>query len=250
MGIAGVGGVESAYCLPMTTSPPLWDLPSNHDMLAKHVALDGKRVVDVGAGAGALVRFMRSQGADPVGVECGAAMITQARDADPGHSGAYIEGVGQDLPLDDASADVVVFSYSLHHVPGEHLGDALSEATRVLCAGGTLAVLEPIADGPGFETHKLIDDETVVRAGAQAALDNQMPAAMAETEGLRYTTSYSYGDLDELEKTVVDIDPTRRTAFDAVRDEVATIFMAQAESHGDRYWFAQPVVMRLFTKTA
>ena len=232
----------------MTTSTPLWDLPNNHDMLALHVPLEGKRVVDVGSGAGALVRFMRTRGAQPIGIECGEAMIAQARDADPDHVDAYLEGVGQDMPVGDASADVVVFSYSLHHVPGEHLAAALREAERVLRPGGTLAVLEPIAEGPGFETHKLIDDETVVRAAAQAALDTDLPEQLGQVAEHRYTTAYSYSGVAELEKTVIDIDPERRDAYELVRDEVAEIFMAQAQELGGRYWFTQPVVMRIFAK--
>lgn len=232
----------------MTTSTPLWDLPSNHDMLARHVELDGKRVVDVGAGAGGLVRFLRSQGADPIGVECGEAMLAQAREADANNVDSYTEGVGQDLPIEDQSADVVVFSYSLHHVPEGEMATALHEAARVLRPGGTLAILEPIAEGPGFETHKLIDDETVVRAAAQAALDNDLPSELHQTSEQRYSTAYSYSGIDELERTVVDIDPTRRAAFDAVRDEVSQTFMEQSEQHGDRYWFTQPVLMRLFAK--
>jgi len=148
-------------------------------MLARHVELDGKRVVDVGAGAGALVRFLRSQGADPIGVECGEAMLAQAREADADHVDSYTEGVGQDLPLEDRSADVVVFSYSLHHVPAGEMATALHEAARVLRPGGTLAILEPIAEGSGFETHKLIDDETEVRAAAQSALDSDLPSDLA-----------------------------------------------------------------------
>lgn len=233
----------------MTTSTPLWDLPNNHDIIAEHLALTGKMVVDVGAGKGALARFMRSQGAEVIAIECGEAMILEARKLDPEHVDSYLDGVGQDLPLDDASADTVVFLASLHHIPEENIAEAIGEASRVLRPGGTLAVLEPIAEGPGFETHKLIDDETVVRAQAQAVLDEQLPAELSETQELRYMTAYSYSGIEDLEKTVVDIDPTRRAIFEQVRDELATIFEAQAEVHGGRYWFAQPGLMRVFTKS-
>ena len=233
----------------MTSDTPLWDLPTNHDIISEHISLEGKRVVDVGAGKGALTRFMRAQGADVIAVECGAPMIAEARSADPEHADSYVEGVGQDLPVDDASADVVIFQWSLHHVPADSMAEAVSEAARALRPGGTLAVLEPIAEGPGFETHRLIDDETIVRAHAQAVLDDQLPGELSEANELRYLTSYSYSGMDELERTVVDVDPARREAFDSVRDEVAQIFEAQAELHGDRYWFAQPGLMRVFTKS-
>ena len=63
-------------------------------------------------------------------------MIADAKAADPEHVDSYVDGVGQDLPVEDSSADVVVFSYSLHHVPAEHIADALVEAKRVLRPGG------------------------------------------------------------------------------------------------------------------
>jgi hypothetical protein len=96
--------------------------------------------------------------------------------------------------------------------------------------------------------HKPIDDETVVRAAAQAALDNDLPASFTENEDVRYVTNFSYSGMDELEKMIVDIDPTRRAAIDGVRDEVAALFELHGQPHDDRYWFAQPVVMRLFSK--
>jgi hypothetical protein len=77
----------------------------------------------------------------------------------------------------------------------------------------------------------LVDDETAVRAAAQAALDNDMPATMTERDEVRYMTSYSYSDVGELEKDMVDIDPERQAAFDAVKDEVVELFHANAVEH-------------------
>ena len=103
-------------------SAALWDLPTNKDRLAGAVELSGKRVVDVGCGAGGLVRFLREQGASPIGVECGEAMISQARDADPEHVESYLDGVGQDLPVEDASVDVVAVSYTHLTLPTNREG--------------------------------------------------------------------------------------------------------------------------------
>jgi ubiquinone/menaquinone biosynthesis C-methylase UbiE len=227
---------------------PLWECPTNIERLAEHVDLAGKRVVDIGAGAGKLVRFLREQGADPIGIECGEAMISQARDADPEHLDAYVEGVGEDLPLDDASVDVAVFSSSLHHVPAEHMAAALGEAERVLRSGGTLVVLEPVAEGPGYEAHRLVDDETEVRAFAQTALDNDLPEAMTEHKTLRFQSSYSYADFAELEHTMVSIDPERRAAFESVKTEMESLFHQWTVEHDGAYWLTQPYLLRIFTK--
>jgi len=112
---------------------PAVDRPTHREVLAGLVPLKGRRVVDVGCGAGELVRWLRAQGAQVVGVECGQVMIGLAHDADPGHHDDYLEGVGQDLPVADDSVDVVIFSYSLHHVPADEMLNALREAHRVPC---------------------------------------------------------------------------------------------------------------------
>ena len=225
----------------------LWDLPTNNERLAAVVDVESKLVVDVGCGTGGLVRFLRTSGADPIGVECGEAMISQAKEADPWHHDSYLDGVGQDIPLANASADVVVFSYSLHHVPVEEMANALLEAERVLKPGGELAVLEPVAEGPSFELVRLVDDETEVRAHAQHALDNR-PAPFTETHNERYEASYSFADFTDVKKRVVDIDPTRTEAFESVAEEVERRFHEYGVEGPGGHWFGGPVLLRVFTK--
>ena len=51
-----------------TTSP---EYQTHEGFIASVLDISGAKGVDIGCGSGALVRWLRSQGADVVGVECG-----------------------------------------------------------------------------------------------------------------------------------------------------------------------------------
>jgi ubiquinone/menaquinone biosynthesis C-methylase UbiE len=202
---------------------------THQEALAQAVPLAGQRVADVGCGSGALVRWLRAEGADVVGVECGEVMLGLALEADPDHHDDYLEGIGQALPLPDASVDVVVYSYSLHHVPPDEMLDALADARRVLRPGGTLYVAEPVPVGPGHEVVRLIDDETEKRGHAQAALDRAPTVGFEPVDEWRYLSRMVVADADALAQRIVGVDPTRtermrrhRAEFDARFAELAT----------------------------
>jgi ubiquinone/menaquinone biosynthesis C-methylase UbiE len=217
-------------------------------MLSRYVAPAGRRVVDVGCGSGEIVRWLRSQGADAVGVECGEVMIRQAREADPDHSEVYLDGGGQDLPLPSESADAVVMSCSLHHVPPSEMVNALREAHRVLRPAGTLYVAEPISAGAGHEVVSLIDDETEVRIFAQGAL-SQSPSLGFET--VLETTYASQMLMDSAEvfaKRIVGIDPRRAARMASRHDEFIEAFERLADRVDDKYAFDQHVRVKVLRK--
>ena len=223
-------------------------MASHTEMLSRHVELDGRRVADVGCGSGELVRWLRDQGADAVGIECGEVMMGLAREADPAHADDYLDGVGQDLPLPDDSRDVVVMSYSLHHVPREEMTNALAEAYRVLVPGGVLYVVEPIPEGPGHEVVSIIDDETEVRGWAEEALVDAPGLGFELLEALRYTNRTTISDPASFADRIVGIDPARAERLAARRDEFFAAFETLDRDPDGRYGFDQENRVRVFRK--
>lgn len=195
-----------------------------NEVLAATVELADRDVLDVGCGAGEYVRWFRERGARAVGAECGEAMRQRVLDADPGHHDAYVDAVGQDLPFDDGSFDVVNFSASLHHVPMPEIPAALAEAARVLRPGGAVYIAEPSVEDPEDDVLFPIIEERAERLAAQAAIDG------AEQHGLTIDDRFEFGrdvvvpDFDEWIDEIVDIDPERAAALAEHRGDIRAKF--------------------------
>src|SRR4051794_12704559 len=97
---------------PETTVTPK---RSDTDVLLDTLKLKGKRVVDVGCGEGALTHRMTECGAEALGIDPDPESIATARAIGSAGGATFKEGVAEAIPLDDSSADIVVFFNSLHH---------------------------------------------------------------------------------------------------------------------------------------
>ncbi len=107
-------------------------------------------VVDLGSGAGAMLRMLRGQHkrARLFGIELSPYMIA-ASYAHQLHMLddhiEVIEGSVTELPFDDGTVRGVTATFVLHELPDESLKRALKEAIRVLCPGGRLVILDVAA---------------------------------------------------------------------------------------------------------
>lgn len=211
------------------------------------VALRGARVADIGCGTGWLMRRLRQAKALPTGIECTPAQIKIARDRDAENTGAYVEGVGQALPLEDRTYDVVTFWYSLHHVPVDEMAKALCEAHRILKPGGVLYVLEPKPEGPSYELDRLIDDELAVRTSAQAALDGVSGFRCVARE--TYDTAYVYATAAEFISEMTRVDAARTAIAEREAGTIQGTFdhLGTAVPGGSRS-FTQPNSVRVLEK--
>ena len=126
------------------------------------------RVVEVGCGTGAVIRSLgrRRDVAEAVGVDPAPFFLEKARElARDVPSVSFVEGDARALPLDDESADVVLFHTTLCHVPEPER--ALAEAHRVLRVGGRLVIF----DGDYGTTTLATGANDPLQACADAAVD-------------------------------------------------------------------------------
>lgn len=109
-------------------------------MLPGHVG----RVVDLGAGTGAMSRLLVDRADEVIAVEPDDRMRSVLRDELPNIRA--VMGRGESIPIPDGSADAVVASSSWHWMDPV---STLAEVGRVLAPGGTLATVWSGADREG-----------------------------------------------------------------------------------------------------
>ena len=139
-----------------------------NEVLAELLDFGGKRVLDVGCGAGGLVRFLTRRGALVSGLDPNSGQLEEALAAGVAGDETYIEGVAEDLPFPPGAMDIVVFFNSLHHV--DDPDKALEEAARVLSPSGLACIAEPLAEGSHYQMGRAVEDEAGVRARAYQAI--------------------------------------------------------------------------------
>ena len=201
----------------------------------------GKRVLDVGCGAGALARSLAARGAHVTGVDPNTEALAVAREAVP--AGTFRAAGAEALPLADASFDGAVFLNSLHHVPKPVMHRALGEAARVVRPAGPIVVVEPLAEGSFFLALRPVEDETDVRTAAQEALRRAVAGgAFEQLRRVDYLRCEVFEGVDEFLARVVAVDPARAAVVAARRPEAEAAFGRHARAAADgRMTLEQPM---------
>ena len=110
--------------------------------LSATLGLDNHQtVIDLGAGTGKFTGRLLATGAQVIAVEPVAQMLEKLADAWP--QVLAVHGTATDLPLPDASVDVVVCAQAFHWFAS---AEALTEIARVLKPGGRLGLIWNLRD--------------------------------------------------------------------------------------------------------
>lgn len=188
---------------PDACSPLLID--DELDVLAALLPLAGQHIVELGCGAAQLSRALLARHSDSrvTGLEVDERQHAKNL-ATPQAGLTFIDAGAQAIPLPDARFDLALMLKSLHHVPVPLMAQALAEVARVVRPGGHLYVSEPAYAGAFNEVVRVFNDEGVVRAAAQAALDDALGTAVwSQVAERRFEMPVRFRDFAEFEQRMM-----------------------------------------------
>ncbi|MGI4939865.1 MAG: class I SAM-dependent methyltransferase [Janthinobacterium lividum] len=203
--------------------------------------LEGRRLLDVGCGAGLLAAALLVRGAAVTGVDVSLAALATARQRAP--QACFREARAEALPFATGSFDGAILLNALHHVPVDRMRTALAEAIRVVGPRGSVLVIEPTTDGSFFEAFRCIEDETEIRDLAQAAVGSMVRDGEARL--LRETTfvrTEVVAGFAAFRSRVVSVDPAREAAAQAMEATFERDFLHHAVPQpGGGFLLEQPL---------
>jgi len=169
----------------------------------------GRRWLDVGCGTGALCAAIvdRCSPSSVAGIEPSEGFLKTAKE-NLADRAAFHQGSATAIPLNDASADVVVSGLVLNFVPDQRA--ALLEMARVTAKGGTIAAY--VWDYAGrMELMRFFWDAAVELDPDAAKLDEGVRFPLCHPEALEQL--FASTELEEVEVKPIDI-PTPFANFD------------------------------------
>jgi SAM-dependent methyltransferase len=229
----------------ITPSNPPALIDNELDLLDELTPLSGLDIVELGCGVAQLARALLVRHPDSRVTAVEVDERQHAKNlAAPQDGLRFLPGVAEAIPLADQGFDLALMLKSLHHVPVASMPKAFSEVARVLRPAGHLYVSEPVYAGPFNDLIRLFNDEGVVRAAAQKAVDAALESGLWESVAeRRFETSVSFADFAEFESRLMRPTYAEHQIDDAKLAEVRLAFDRHVGSDGAH--FRRPMHVRV-----
>lgn len=220
------------------------------DVLASLIPIAGQDIIELGCGAAGLARSLLARHPDSqvTGLEVDERQHAKNL-ASPQPGLHFVAGAAQAIPFADASFDLALMLKSLHHVQMPLLSQALGEVARVLRPHGFLYVSEPVYGGPLNGLIRLFNDEGVVRAAAQAAVDAALRTGRWEQVAERFfEMPVGFKDFADFEQRMMRPTFADHRIDEARLAEVAAALEPHMKADGAR--FTRPMHVRVLRKSS
>ncbi len=223
-------------------------VPDELQVLQSCLGTGVQRMIELGCGRARLARQWMAQapGRSYLGVDLDERAM--ARNAQEPMEGMRFElASAVQVPADNACFDAAIMLKSLHHVPVPDMDRALQEVWRVLKPGGLLYVSEPVYAGTLNEIVRIYNDEGVVRAAAQAALDRLTRQGLWQERGpIRFTQPVHFADFAAFEARMLKPSFMHLDIDADLLVRIAQAFAPHCDDNGAN--FTRPMLVRVFEK--
>jgi ubiquinone/menaquinone biosynthesis C-methylase UbiE len=164
---------------------------SDMPMIEVFVDLKGKDMLEIGCGGGRISSLLAAKVKSLAAIDPDEGQIALARKSVDGVD--FRVGTGENLEFRDASFDIVMFSYSLHH---QDCIKALGEGKRVLRQNGDLLIIEPAHDGEYTRFVSIFEEDEISRIKNTLARINSEALEIIRHDA--YFVNYQFTDEEEL----------------------------------------------------
>ncbi len=159
----------------------------------------------------------------------------------------FVQASATAIPAEDQRFDLALMLKSLHHIPQDAMPSALAQTWRVLRPGGWLYVSEPVYDGALNAIVKLYNDEGLVRAAAQAALDQALQTGQWEQVAeRRFDMQAHFPNWESFAQRMLYPSFADHHITDALRHQVKAAFDPHCGTQGAS--FTRPMHVRLLRR--
>ncbi|WP_287964397.1 class I SAM-dependent methyltransferase [Diaphorobacter sp.] len=224
-------------------------VPDELDVLVELLPTPGTRVIELGCGGARMARQMLQRWPDMryLGLEVDLRQHAINLQNTPPRM-RFAVGGAQAIACDDAQFDLALMLKSLHHVPLDVMDQALTEVARVLRPGGHLYVSEPVYEGALNEIVRLYNDEGIVRAAAQAALDRALAVrgTWEQVAQRRFDMPVHFEDFAQFERRMMNPTFADHRIDAPLRERVAAAFAPHCTMQGAH--FVRPMHVRLLRR--
>jgi len=213
------------------------------------LTLDGKHILELGCGHAEKTRAIATSGAGrrvtALEVDGIAHRNNQLSNKLPNVE--FMLAGAQDIPLEDASVDVVLMFKSLHHVPMALMGKSMHEIARVLKPGGFAYISEPVYAGDFNEILSIFNNEEEVREAAFGAVCKAVDEGLFRlVEQVFFNTPRHYSDFNEFENATINVTHSEYSVDAGMHEQVRRMFEKHLEEDGAT--FLTPVRVDLLQK--